>query len=88
MKLIRFGEVGTEKPGVELADGSRIDCSAFGEDYSENFFATDGLQRLAKWLEGNAESCPQLHEGTRLGPPICRPSKIVCIGSELQRPRR
>lgn len=80
MKLIRFGEVGTEKPGVELADSSRVDCSAFGEDYSETFFATDGLQRLQKWLDDNAESCPRLPEGTRLGPPICRPSKIVCIG--------
>jgi hypothetical protein len=38
MKLIRFGINGQEKPGLELADGSRIDVSAFGEDYNELFF--------------------------------------------------
>ena len=80
MKLIRFGKTGLEKPGVQLADGTRIDCSAFGEDYSEDFFANEGLVRLEKWLEKNAKDCPLVAEGVRLGTPICRPSKIVCIG--------
>ncbi len=80
MKLIRFGKTGHEKPGVQLADGTRIDCSAFGEDYSEDFFANEGLVRLKKWLEKNAKDCPEVAEGVRLGTPICRPSKIVCIG--------
>jgi len=38
MRLIRFGELGQEKPGVLLKDGSRIDASAFGSDYDEAFF--------------------------------------------------
>lgn len=38
MKLIRFGRNGQEKPGLELDNGSRIDVSAFGEDYNELFF--------------------------------------------------
>ncbi|KKM85821.1 hypothetical protein LCGC14_1285230, partial [marine sediment metagenome] len=38
MKLIRFGKVGSEKPGVQLEDGSKIDISGFGEDYNESFF--------------------------------------------------
>lgn len=80
MKLIRFGTAGAEKPGVQLTDGARIDCSAFGEDYSEQFFANDGLNRLEKWLESSAEQCPKIAADVRLGPPICRPSKIVCIG--------
>ncbi|GJM34954.1 MAG: 2-hydroxyhepta-2,4-diene-1,7-dioate isomerase [Saprospiraceae bacterium] len=80
MKLIRFGESGQEKPGLELADGSRIDVSAFGEDYDEKFFATDGLQRLENWVEKNKKNCPVIKKDVRLGPPIARPSKIVCIG--------
>jgi len=80
MKLIRFGNSGSEIPGIELANGNRIDVSAFGEDYNENFFAANGIQRLEKWLEENESSCPVVSQDTRLGPPITRPSKIVCVG--------
>ena len=80
MKLIRFGEVGNEKPGVQLENGSRIDVSGFGEDYDENFFGTDGIERLASWLEKNKGNCPVVSENERLGPPLKRPSKIVCVG--------
>ena len=80
MKLIRFGEPGKEKPGLELADGRRIDVSAFGEDYDEQFFGADGIQRLEKWLNTNQGNCPIIDNDMRLGPPIARPSKIVCVG--------
>jgi len=80
MKLIRHGIFGREKPGVLLADGSRLDVSGFGSDYAENFFGNGGLESLTKWLAANSASCPRIPESLRLGPPICRPSKIVCIG--------
>ncbi|MBL7816623.1 MAG: fumarylacetoacetate hydrolase family protein [Saprospiraceae bacterium] len=80
MKLLRFGEFEQEKPAVELANGKRIDVSAFGEDYNENFFGTEGVARLATWLETNAENCPEVPAEARLGSCIARPSKIVCIG--------
>lgn len=80
MKLFRFGAYENEKPGVLLSDGKLIDASGFGEDYTEAFFATGGLERLAGWLEENAASAPVLEEGFRYGSCIARPSKIVCIG--------
>lgn len=80
MKLVRFGTIGNEKPGVQLEDGTRLDVSGFGQDYNEDFFGGDGLERLHKWLDANADHCPRLPVNTRLGPPLCRPSKIVCIG--------
>ena len=80
MKLIRFGEKGMEKPGVILPDGKKIDVSAFGEDYTLNFFASNGLTRLEKWLENYGTSCPAVEDSERLGAPLFRPSKIVCIG--------
>jgi len=80
MKLIRFGEVNQEKTGVELTDGSRINVSAFGEEYDEKFFATNGIERLAQWLEKNKKICAVVPNEVRLGPPIARPSKIVCVG--------
>lgn len=80
MKLIRFGEQGKEKPGLQLSDGSRIDASGFGGDYDEAFFASGGLARLASWLKSNQSSAPRVAASARLGSAVCRPSKIVCIG--------
>ncbi|MGE5944619.1 MAG: fumarylacetoacetate hydrolase family protein, partial [Flavobacteriales bacterium] len=80
MKLIRFGDVGKENPGIQLENGTKIDVSHFGEDYNEVFFETNGIERLKNWLKDNASKCPSISEETRLGSPICRPSKLVCIG--------
>lgn len=81
MKLIRFGDPGNEKPGLLLDDNRRVDVSAFGEDYGEAFFASDGLERLAAWIrEQGVDALPVVPADVRLGPPIARPSKIVCIG--------
>src|ERR1700761_7119496 len=79
MKLIRFGNPGKEKTGVIIND-TRYDTSAFGEDYNELFFETDGLTRLKKFLADNEGKLPQVGAGERLGSPIARPSKILCIG--------
>jgi 2,4-didehydro-3-deoxy-L-rhamnonate hydrolase len=80
MKLIRCGAIGKEIPGVLLDSGVRLDASKFGSDYDESFFASGGLSRLRDWLSHNASSAPQIPSTVRLGAPICRPSKIVCIG--------
>jgi 2-keto-4-pentenoate hydratase/2-oxohepta-3-ene-1,7-dioic acid hydratase in catechol pathway len=80
MKLIRWSEPGREKPGILLSDGARIDASGFGADYDEAFFGNDGLMALRRWLDANASSAPRIPASVRLGPPIVRPSKIVCIG--------
>ena len=80
MKLLRFGEFENESPAVELENGKRIDVSAFGEDYNEKFFGTEGVARLAIWLENNVPNCPEIPADARIGSCIARPSKIVCIG--------
>lgn len=79
MKLIRFGAAGAEKPGVNI-DGVNYDCSAFVNDYNEQFLAEDGIARLAAIVKSETGKLPVVPEGTRLGPPVVRPSKIVCIG--------
>lgn len=88
MKLIRFGDPGREKPGILLADGRRVDVSTFGEDYNEAFFESGGVERLREWIlkksdvspAGSLHELPQISNSVRLGPPVCRPGKIVCIG--------
>lgn len=80
MKLIRFGAIGQEKPGVQLEDGTRIDVSAFGKDYNEDFFGNHGIEKLSIWLEDNQSNCPKIGDNIRLGAPLTRPSKIICVG--------
>lgn len=79
MKLIRVGKPGEEKPAMLLEDGTRVDVSAFGEDFGETFFGTNGPARLAQWLD-TQETLPTLAADERLGPPCTRPSKLICIG--------
>ena len=79
MKLIRFGEPGREKPGIELEDGTRLDVSGRVEDYTPDFFAGNGLDKLRKVAENPAD-CPPVPEVARLGPPVARPHKFLAIG--------
>ena len=80
MKLIRKGLPQEESPGILTPEGLELDVSSFGEDYDEVFFETDGLIRLQAWLAEQGEELPHFPEGERFGPPVVRPSKIVCIG--------
>ena len=80
MKLVRCGEPGAERPAVQLPDGTRVDASACTRDYDEAFFAGGGLDRLRHWLPREGAKAPRIPASLRLGPPIARPSKIVCIG--------
>ena len=80
MKLVRFGPIGHEKPGIINKDNRRLDISGFGEDYNEAFFENEGTKRLSEWLTSNASSCPEVDDSERWGAPVQRPSKIVCVG--------
>lgn len=79
MKLIRWGEAGREKTGVIIND-VKYDTSAFGGDYHEEFFADNGLARLEEFVKANEDNLTEVPAGARLGSPVARPSKIVCIG--------
>jgi 2,4-didehydro-3-deoxy-L-rhamnonate hydrolase len=80
MKLIRFGEPGKERPGLIVEGAMRLDVSGCVQDYDEAFFANGGLSQLRQWLQEHATSAPRVASSVRLGSPISRPSKIVCIG--------
>lgn len=80
MKLIRHGETDFEKCGVELIDGKRIDVSSAFLAYDEDFFANDGIKQLEEWLQKSKDSAEEIKTSTRLGCPINRPSKLICVG--------
>ncbi len=80
MKLIRFGEAGSEKTGIQTSQNQRLDVSEFGEDFNEEFFASNGVERLQQWLTTHQNECLVIDNNIRLGCPIAKPSKIICIG--------
>ncbi len=85
MKLIRFGEAGSEKPGVQLDNGTRLDVSSIVHDYDESFFGGNGLEVLKAGVKNNRAALPVVEKDVRLGAPLVRPSKIVCVGLNYAR---
>ena len=79
MKLIRFGEAGKEKPGIVLNE-KHYDVSDHVHDYDEAFFETGGIEQLTSLLQEKDNFFPEVDPTVRLGSPVARPSKIVCIG--------
>jgi 2,4-diketo-3-deoxy-L-fuconate hydrolase len=78
MKLIRFGELGAERPGV-LEGGVRRDVSQLCSDFNRDFFQSGGLARLAAALKSQPP-LPVVPEGARWAACVARPGKVVCVG--------
>lgn len=81
MKLVRFGPIGEERPGVVTERATILDVSGIVSDYDGGFFAEDGITRLTDALASDANSLPELaSDGLRLGAPVARPPSVLCIG--------
>ncbi len=77
MKLIRFGNIGNEKPGIINSDGKRKDLSSVFADWDRKFFQNDGINELAKQDFNNF---PDVPESERIASCVARPGKVICIG--------
>lgn len=77
MKLFRYGRPGAEKPGVEI-DGVKYDASHLTDDYNEEFFNNNGLEKLTSGFDPS--SAVVVDDSERIGVPVSGPGKIVCIG--------
>jgi 2-keto-4-pentenoate hydratase/2-oxohepta-3-ene-1,7-dioic acid hydratase in catechol pathway len=83
MKLVRFGEQGKERPGIWMNDGRILDVRAVAfqiEDYNGRFFGNDGILQLKGVLDDPGARFVDATD-IRLGSPIARPSKIICVGA-------
>jgi 2-keto-4-pentenoate hydratase/2-oxohepta-3-ene-1,7-dioic acid hydratase in catechol pathway len=80
MKLLRVGAPGREIPAVRSDDGRLLDISELTADVDGAFLAGDGVDRVRAALA--AGTLPELPSGAdlRVGAPVARPGKVVCIG--------
>lgn len=79
MKLIRFGEMGAEKPGIIDNNGIRKDLSQHFLDWDRRFFRSGGLAVLHHLLQ-QQPALPNIPDNVRWGAPVSRPGKVLCIG--------
>jgi len=78
MKLVRFGEVGHERPGVIDSDGNLRDLSASVPDISGASLSRQSLSQLAHIANGG--SLPVVRGAVRLGQCVSGVGKVVCVG--------
>jgi 2,4-didehydro-3-deoxy-L-rhamnonate hydrolase len=77
MKLVRFGAVGHEKPGLVDETGTLRDLSGHVSDISGETLNPATLVRLSKL---NPTSLPAAPSGVRLGSPIAKVWNFVAVG--------
>lgn len=77
MKLLRFGETGSEKPGAMDADGQIRDLSGVVNDIDGSVL---GDAELDKLRNVDLASLPVVPESTRIGACVGNVGKMICIG--------
>ena len=77
MKLVRYGRIGKEKPGLIDSDGTLRDLSAVVADIGADQLSDKFLSRLAKL---NTAKLPVVRGRPRFGAPIKQVGKFIGIG--------
>src|SRR5882672_8081448 len=77
MKLLRYGSMGRERPGIMDRSGTVRDLSGVVDDIDGTTVSPDGLARLR---DLDLESLPIATDNERLGSCIARPGKFICVG--------
>lgn len=79
MRLARVGDPGRERP--VLLDGEELlDLSGVTADIDGTFFESNGLERVRAAAEAGRLPVHRGDRAVRFGPPIARPSSVLCIG--------
>jgi len=77
LKLVRFGSVGAERPGLALADGSIADLSGIVPDLAGSALSPESLKKIAGL---DAAKLPKAQAGARLGACVGGVGKFIAIG--------
>ena len=78
MRIGRVGQPGSEKPVVFVNDENAVDVSSLVSDWSRDSLSSGGFERVRS---ADLSSLPTIAlEGARIGAPVARPTKVICIG--------
>jgi 2,4-didehydro-3-deoxy-L-rhamnonate hydrolase len=77
MKLLRYGKLGKEKPGILDKDGRIRDLSAHVSDISGETVSPKSIAKLKKI---NIETLPLVKGKPRIGACVANPQKFIAIG--------
>lgn len=77
MKLLRYGKIGQEKPGIIDDDGLIRDLSSVINDVEGKTITPESLSQLAKI---DYTDLPIVSNKTRIGPCVNKVGKFICIG--------
>lgn len=77
MKLVRYGEAGSEKPGLIDASGAIRDLSGVVRDIDGSALSDDSLARLRAI---DPSTLPRVDGNPRFGAPVAGSSKFIAIG--------
>ncbi len=77
MKLVRFGEVGFEKPGLIDKNGDIRDLSGHIKELNGSMLSEENLTKLGNI---SIDSLPSLGKNQRLGTPVANTGKLIAIG--------
>lgn len=78
MRLLRVGSTGQERPAVMDGEGRVFDLSSVVSEIDGAWLASDGIEQARAAIA--AGGLAELDPSTRVGPPVARPGKVVCIG--------
>jgi len=77
MKLLRYGDAGSEKPGLLDADGAIRDLSGVVGDIDGAALSPESLAKLSAL---DASALPVVSGDPRMGPCVGNVGKLICIG--------
>ena len=77
MKLVRWGDAGGERPGLLDAQGALRDLSQVVDDVAGDALTSTGIAKLRTL---DPERLPAIANHPRLGAPVGRVGKIICVG--------
>ncbi|MBL4645726.1 MAG: fumarylacetoacetate hydrolase family protein [Rhizobiales bacterium] len=76
MRLLRYGPIGSEKPGILDKEGNIRDISGLVSDISPDVLS----EKMSDLAACDLETLPLVDNDVRIGAPVTGVGKIVCVG--------
>jgi len=83
MKIARFGAFGSERPAVMISDSKAVYVDSLIKDWNRDELAAGALSKVKSADLSKLEQFDIA--GLRIGSPVARPTKLICIGLNYAR---